>query len=150
MAASFRGAPFHVEEAEGMAAGRRWARHEYPGRDGPYLEDMGRRTKTFTIEAFIVGDDYADGRKRLIAACDMPGHGELIHPYRGSLTVACEGCTLVERTREGRMARFALSFTEAGANQYPTSTSGTDDVTEAAATSAVAAAISEFVERFGL
>ena len=76
-------------------------------------------TKRWSIEAFVVGDDYATVRDRLIDACDMPGAGELVHPYLGSLQVACTACSLTERTSEGRMARFSLSFVEAGANQYP-------------------------------
>ena len=119
--ASFRGVGFQVDETEAPIAGRRVAVHEYPGRDEPFVEDLGRRTKKWSIEAFVVGDDYADVRDRLIEACDMPGAGELIHPYLGSLQVACTGCGLTERTREGRMARLSLEFVEAGANQYPTS-----------------------------
>ena len=107
------------------------------------LEDLGRRTKTYDIEAFVVGDDYANVRDRLIEACDQPGAGELVHPYLGSLQVACTACNLTERTREGRMARFSLSFVEAGANQYPTNRVNTgDNVTSSANDSA-----SEFIEQ---
>ena len=117
--ASFRGVAFGVNDTEAPIAGRRLAVHEYPGRDEPFVEDLGRRTKRWEIEAFVVGDEYADARDALIEACDMPGPGELVHPYLGSLQVACTACSLVERTREGRMARFTLSFVEAGENQYP-------------------------------
>ena len=111
---------FRWHETEAPIAGRRVAVHEYPGRDEPFVEDLGRRTKRWTVEAFVVGDDYAAIRDRLIDACDMPGAGELVHPYLGSLQVACTACSLTERTREGRMARLSLEFVEAGANQYPT------------------------------
>ena len=39
--ASFKGAPFHVEETGGQF-GRRTVLHEYPFRDLPYGEDLGR------------------------------------------------------------------------------------------------------------
>ena len=73
--ASFRGAGFQVDNTEAPIAGRRVAVHEYPGRDEPFVEDLGRRTKRWEIEAFVVGDDYADVRDRLVDACDMPGAG---------------------------------------------------------------------------
>ena len=134
--ASFRGVAFQVDETEAPIAGRRVAVHEYPGRDEPFVEDLGRRTKTYSIEAWVLGDDYADVRDRLIEACDMAGPGELVHPYLGSLQVACTACSLTERTREGRMARFSLSFTEAGENQYPTNRTNTGDNVQSSASSA--------------
>ncbi|HCS4673821.1 TPA: DNA circularization N-terminal domain-containing protein, partial [Escherichia coli] len=39
--ASFRGVPFKVEE-ESAGAGRRVETHEYPNRDKPYTEDLGK------------------------------------------------------------------------------------------------------------
>lgn len=148
--ASFRGVGFQVNETEAPIAGRRLAVHEYPGRDEPFVEDLGRRTKKWSIEAFVIGDNYATVRDRLIDACDMPGAGELVHPYLGSLQVACEGCDLMERTREGRMARFSLSFVEAGANQYPTSRVNTQDNVTSSANDAAAEILQQFFGRFGL
>ena len=105
--ASFRGVRFSVDETEAPIAGRRVAVHEYPGRDQPFVEDMGRVTKRWTVEAFVLGDDYDVVRDELIEASDMPGPGELVHPYLGSLQVFCTACSLTERPREGRMARFS-------------------------------------------
>ena len=148
--ASFRGVGFQVDETEAPIAGRRVAVHEYPGRDEPFVEDLGRVTKRWTIEAFVVGDDYATVRDRLIDACDMPGAGELVHPYLGSLQVACTACSLTERTREGRMARFSLSFVEAGANQYPSNRVNTGDNVTISADEAAGFTLGQFIERFGL
>ncbi len=39
--ASFRGVPFKVEE-ESTGTGRRVETHEYPNRDKPYTEDLGK------------------------------------------------------------------------------------------------------------
>ena len=148
--ASFRGVGFQVDSTEAPIAGRRVAVHEYPGRDEPFVEDLGRRTKRWTIEAFVVGDNYATVRDRLVEACDMPGAGELVHPYLGSLQVACTACSLVERTREGRMARFSLEFVEAGANQYPTSRVNTQDNVTSSANTSAQAYIAQFLGIFGL
>jgi prophage DNA circulation protein len=44
--ASFRGVIFHVETG-GKSSGRRTVTHEYPKRDDPYAEDMGRVARHF-------------------------------------------------------------------------------------------------------
>ena len=148
--ASFRGVEFSVDETESPIAGRRVAVHEYPGRDEPYVEDMGRVTKRWTVEAFILGDDYDVTRDELIEACDMEGPGELVHPYLGSLQVFCTLGSLTERTREGRMARFSLSFVEAGENQYPAASADTSDRVRTRADSAITPIVEQFAAGFGL
>ncbi|HFJ2043202.1 TPA: DNA circularization N-terminal domain-containing protein, partial [Salmonella enterica] len=52
--ASFRGVPFSVEDDE-SAFGRRVQVHEYPNRDKPWTEDLGRATRRLTINAYLVG-----------------------------------------------------------------------------------------------
>ena len=148
--ASFRGVPFTVSESENRAGGRRTAVHEYPGRDDPFVEDMGEITKTFSVEGFIVGDDFLERGQRLIDACNLPGAGELVHPYRGARTVVCQGIVETVRTREGRVARYEMTFVQAGANQFPTDEASVSDQVEAAADGAVEAVIEQFEEAFGL
>ena len=53
--ASFRGVEFQTDGHTARAAGRRAVTHEYPGRDEPYTEDLGKRTKGYSIEAWVVG-----------------------------------------------------------------------------------------------
>ena len=148
--ASFRGVEFQIDDAASPIAGRRVQTHEYPGRDTPFIEDLGRRTKTYSFDAWVVGDDYADQRDRLIDACDAEGPGELVHPYLGSREAFCTACDLSQRTREGRMARFSLSFTESGTNQNPTDRANTSAVVSESADSAGAELIREFQGGFGL
>ena len=75
--AAFRGVPFFVERHQSQAAGRRVQVHEYPGRDLPWPEDLGRRTREFEIDGYVVGDDYFAARDALLDACDRPGPGGL-------------------------------------------------------------------------
>ncbi|MBJ5519702.1 DNA circularization N-terminal domain-containing protein, partial [Salmonella enterica subsp. enterica serovar Meleagridis] len=77
--ASFRGVPFKVEE-ENAGTGRRVETHEYPNRDKPYTEDLGKVTFRPSITAYVVGDDCFDQRDRLIDALNKPGPGTLVHP----------------------------------------------------------------------
>ncbi len=118
--ASFRGIPFHVQESGNELAGRRVAVHEYPGRDVPYVEDLGARKKAFTIKGYLLGDDCIEQRDRLVAACNEAGPGTLEHPTLGSRSVLCTKCSIGERTTEGRMCRLSLGFEDAGTNTYPT------------------------------
>lgn len=115
---SFRDAAFLIDAGE-TEVGRRTARHEYPQRDLPYLEDLGRRAREYRIDAVVLGADYMAARDALIEAVEQPGPGTLVHPYLGSLSVVCTGCRLRESTAEGGLAAFTLTFVEAGENAYP-------------------------------
>lgn len=117
--ASFRGVPFKTTDAE-IQGGRRTVVHEYPERDRPYPEDMGKRAKQWQVEGFVIGDDYLDQRDALIEALEAGGPGELRHPRYGVLQVSVVGHVSVKEShREGGMARFAITFVDAGDNIFP-------------------------------
>ncbi|HDD9959060.1 TPA: DUF2313 domain-containing protein [Escherichia coli] len=123
--ASFRGVPFKVEE-ESAGTGRRVETHEYPNRDKPYTEDLGKITFRPSITAYVVGDDCFDQRDRLIDALNKPGPGTLVHPTYGELKVCVDGEVRVSTSKsEGRIVRFDLKFVEAGELSYPTSGAAT-------------------------
>lgn len=115
---SFRGVPFQVRGA-GQDAGRRVALHEYPQRDLPYAEDLGRKKREFTLEAYVVGPTVAAQRDALIAAIEQPGPGALMHPYRGGIQVVVTACRITETTDAGGLATFSIAFAEAGTNAHP-------------------------------
>ncbi len=119
--ARFRDAEFKVpgHEAE---FGRHQVTHEFPLRDRPYVEDMGRRARVYQIEAYVVGPDYMARRDALVAACEEAGPGQLVHPYLGTITVSCRECHVREDVAEGGLARFRLAFVESGENRYPAAT----------------------------
>lgn len=119
--ASFRGASFGVESHQ-TEQGRRTQVHEYPGRDDPYVEDLGLKAGTFSVRGFCIGADYMAARDKLLEACNQPGAGQLVHPYLGTQNVVCTAVSLSETADEGGMARFDLSFVVAGKNQYPAQT----------------------------
>ena len=121
---SFRGVAFRVlsQDTEG---GRRVASHEYPGRDDPWPEDMGRKARTHSLELHIIGADYMAGRDKMLEALEKQGPSELVHPWLGKLNVQVETYRLRETTREGGMATFSVTFTEAGKRQFPSSAADT-------------------------
>jgi len=135
-AASFRGVAFRVQGHGGDGGGRRARHHQYPGRDIPYAEDLGRNARRYTLDAYVIGADYDRARDALIAACDAAGVATLVHPYLGELTVLCTSCVPREVDREGGMARFSLGFIEAGANRFPAAAADTATQSSAAAITA--------------
>jgi prophage DNA circulation protein len=149
--ASFRGVPFYVKSAD-TEEGRRGVLHEYPLRDDPYVEDMGRKAGEFSLEAFVVGDDYFKARDALRAALKQPGPGELIHPTLGRMQVSLVASyrfveSLVD---EGGVARFSLRFTESQPNQQPTADTNTAAVVDAQADAAMGQCCAEFDDTFSL
>lgn len=150
--ASFRGVPFAVTTAESRH-GRRLAVHEYPKRDKPWAEDMGRSTRPFLISGFLVtdsavygGGDVIDQYKALAGAAETEGTGTLIHPLLGSLNVSIPdgGLSIVSRWDEGRCVEFSLTCIESGDREFPGDQADTQAGTDDAADEADAAAESDF------
>ncbi|NKJ03139.1 DNA circularization N-terminal domain-containing protein [Rhizobium sp. SG741] len=137
--ASFRGVPFHVEGGA-KQGGRRTVTHEYPKRDDPYTEDMGRRARKFSISAYVIGDEYTIDSELLAAALDTEGGGTLIHPTMGIMNVVCDGYSRSEQREEGGMARFEILLVEAGTSPYTPAAADTQSATSSAADSAGSAA----------
>lgn len=123
--ASFRGKPFYVASHNAQAGGRRAVLHQYPGRDKPLAEDLGRRAHVFDIEGYVLGADYMTARDALVDACNAAGAATLVHPYLGSRQVMCQSCRVRESTAEGGIATFSLRFMEAGENRFPTASADT-------------------------
>lgn len=120
---SFRGAPFIAPESE-AAFGRRTELHEYPLRDIPYVEDLGRAAREFNLTVFVdasltLDDDYMAARDALIFELEKPGPGTLIHPYYGSLRVSITSPAKVrDSTREGGRATFTFTCIESGELEF--------------------------------
>jgi prophage DNA circulation protein len=114
--ASFRGVEFFIESADN-GFGRRIVTHEFPKRDNPRNEDLGRKAREFSFSAYIVGDDYFQHRNDLINALEKSGPGQLVHPYLGVFSVVCQSSRSTESNAEGRICRFDLQFIEDVAEQ---------------------------------
>lgn len=145
--ASFRGVAFHAE-ADDMSAGRRVQVHEYPQRDKPYAEDIGRAKREISVTGFVLGDDYMAARDKLLGALETAGPGTLVHPWYGSLKVVCTSVRVRHSNRDGGMAAFDLGFVEAGELTFPTAGGQTDTRARLAADAMDAAAIGAFDATF--
>jgi len=118
--ASFKGMPFYVEQ-QGRSSGRRTVTFEYPKRDIPYAEDMGRHAIRYQITGYLIQAprnptsvafedinyapfgqegvmlmprDYDLARDNLEAALLSPGPGVLNDPYNPRLSLGGYGNTI--------------------------------------------------------
>lgn len=147
--ASFRGVAFFYFDAE-RAGGRRLALHEFPLRDTPYVEDLGRKLRQFRVEAYVLGDDYFATRDALLDALEAEGPGTLVHPYQGPVSVAVLQFRQRETREDGRMALFEIEFVEAGAVASPVSVTDTAGAAIDQSDATIAQIIASFEDSYGL
>lgn len=146
--ASFRGVPFQVDASE-FETGRRLQVHEYPQRDTPFSQDLGRSTRRVEFDAFVIGADYVEKANALLGAVEEYGSGALIHPWFGSLTVNVFSCR-VSFDRGLGVARFSLAFVEAGILSFPSSAQSTAALSRAAAEKLETASVNRFAAVFSV
>lgn len=152
--ASFRGVPFLVDSSE-RSGGRRAVVHEFPLREDPFVEDLGRRARTFRVDGYVIGDDYLEQRDDLLAALeDIEGPGELVHPYHGVRRAIVVNLSERESKADGGIAIFSIEFAETP-TQAPVPVEVVDapeqvDVVADAAVAATEAEIAELLDPSGL
>ena len=121
--ASFRGAEFFVDSAS-TTGGRKTVTHEFPNTDRRYIQDMGLKQRSFTVDAIITGSgaDYFSKRDALLNALETAGAGILVHPFYGQVSVVNDPYTLVEEISSIGRARISVIFHRADPNIFPEST----------------------------
>jgi len=145
----FRNVEFFIDSAD-LNFGRRVKVHEYPGRDKPYAEDLGRQAREFTIDCYVLGPDYFAQRDAMIAAIEQPGSGTLVHPYLGIMKVTITKARKRESTQDGGLCRFTLTCVESGALTFPTSKHQTPSDVSDAADDVETAAADDFVATYNV
>ncbi|MCP1778831.1 MULTISPECIES: DNA circularization N-terminal domain-containing protein [Bradyrhizobium] len=126
MPASFRNARFHCE-VNSQESGRRIVLHEYPKKDYPYAEDMGRVARAFSVRGYCIVYPYDDdandilyrrdyqlARNRLILALEEEGPGTLRLPTLGDKIVVCPRYRVSEEEKVGGFCVFDMQFQEQG------------------------------------
>lgn len=146
---SFRGAVFYIDVVESQF-GRRQVTHEYPQRDVPFTEDMGRKARQFSITGYLLGDEYQTARDALVTACEKPGPGELVHPYMGSIDVCCGDLKVKEARQDGGYCEVTLTLIEDGENEFPAAVSNPDTAVDLATVTVQARASSHFEKVYNI
>ena len=117
----WRGITFRFGEYA-LRGGRRVAVHEFPTRDEPFTEDLGRRIRQYRLRGHVIGPLWEVSRDALISACeDQATVGTLVHPYLGPLRVRCLDFEVSEDKDNGQIANFEFTFVEAGEQPGPSS-----------------------------
>ncbi|WP_422491263.1 DNA circularization protein [Endozoicomonas sp. ALE010] len=147
--ASFRGVPFHTRTHD-ASGGRNTDSQDSVDQEDANTEDTGRKTRRYSVEAYVVGLDYQWMRDALLAALDQAGPGELVHPYLGVLQVICDSWQLRESADEGGMARFSLTFTEKGDTVLPRAWTDRASTISQLADQAEAASIEAYADTFSI
>jgi prophage DNA circulation protein len=121
--ASFKNALFHCE-SNARESGRRIVMHEFPKKEFPYAEDMGRRAKSFIIRGYCIqfpfegntlfNPDYRVARNLLRDALDREGPGVLVLPLSPYEIVVCTQYRLTEEEKFGGYCVFDMQFQELG------------------------------------
>lgn len=146
--ASFRGVQFHVRDRD-FESGRRIALHEFPKRDTPFPEDMGKAAREFDVDAYVMGDDYMSRRNALIKACERTGPGSYVDFWGMTQRVVCRRVKVIETNHEGRMCRLRIDLVEAGGGSLaPVSTAATASQLATAASGLVSSVVSKFASTF--
>jgi prophage DNA circulation protein len=133
MPASFNGARFHCEN-NARESGRRIVEHQFPKKDLPYAEDMGRQAREFSIRGYCIvfpfdsGDglrvlDYTVVRDALVAQLEAEGPGVLQLPTQPSQQVVCPRYRVSEEERFGGYCTIDMTFQEYGADPQQTAAS---------------------------
>lgn len=113
--AKFRDALFFVSSSD-RSIGRRNIVHQYPFKDDPFIEDLGKDVSEFTITGYVIQNpdnqfDYFAERDALINALEEEGAGTLVDPFLGTKQVNLLGKAQVSETfSPGGIARFTMTF----------------------------------------
>ena len=146
----FRDAEFLVRSSD-MVFGRRTVVHEYPKRDDAYVEDLGLKSREFTLEAFVIGADYHIARDNLIAALEMPGAGTLVHPYLGTMRVSLKSPPRKrESNKDGGRCEFTLNFIISSDKKYPDQQVDTQNAVDVQAEKSLVDSINDFSNSFSV
>jgi len=115
--ASFRGAHFWVDRDQ-VQTGRRLVVHEFPHRNTPYIEDLGRSANRISVTAYIASDNLLREGDRLFKACSQGGAATLQLPEE-RLKAHCESCERAwDKDKQGFLA-FSLQFWREGSGSGP-------------------------------
>ena len=119
----FRGVPFYIDDGD-RSGGRRVASHEFPLRDNPFTQDMGRRQRQFSLNIVLVGTGARGDSRRyasvedwcddLINAFEQKGPAKLEHPRYGEVSVQAGEYRVADDLLTRNVIRLSISFLEPG------------------------------------
>jgi prophage DNA circulation protein len=129
MPAHFDNCLFHVESGS-RESGRRIVVHEFPKKDVPWAEDMGRSAVQFGVRGYCIvyprdvegeplySRDYRVARNLLQDRLDRGGAGTLQLPTFRPMRVVCQHYRMQEEQKLGGYCTFDMQFVELGQKPF--------------------------------
>jgi len=112
-------------DAASRESGNRLVVHQFPKKDQPYTENMGRRAIEFRVRGYVIQSaqrpDYRPARDALQARLEqgMAGKaGQLQLPTMRPMSMLCQNYSLTEDRTLGGFCLFSMHFVEAGAAPF--------------------------------
>lgn len=146
--ASFRGVSFEVLKTV-LSVGRRVQVFEYPQRDVPFVEDLGKSARTITVTVMTTGDDYIARMKKVIAAIEKKGSGRYVDPWLGAMNVTPKA-TSSPTFSSTHVASITITFVESGEYRFPNALIDTGSLCESVAQKLKDSALGVFFKDFNL
>lgn len=123
--ASYKRVPFFVSSSS-ISGGRKDQVHEFPNSDKQTVEDFGLSPRSYSVVAWISGDNYKSKRDALLRALEEGGPGVLSHPFDGEVqNVVARTFTLEEKMEELGRAEISIKFVIDGSPGLPKKTENT-------------------------
>ena len=116
--AALRGLLFYARRSEETSV-RRWVTHEFPGRDEPWHEDLGAKTRSFSIDGILIGPDVVLQARAFRRAAADPAPATFLHPWLGAMQVVVLDCRIENDVDRARVANVSLRLEIAGTKPAP-------------------------------
>lgn len=138
--AHFDGRPFHVESGS-RESGNRIVVHEFPKKNDPYSESMGKRAIAFAVRGYCIvypndsgqelyQRDYRRARDRLMERLEDGTPGVLQLPTFKPMKVKCQRYRMTEEDKLGGYVVFDMQFVEAGVQPFMPNTDAETNLRE--------------------
>lgn len=105
---SFKGYPFYTQSTS-HSGGKRLTIHKFIN-GGTSSEENGLKEKTFSIEAYLGGENYLKQKEDFIKVLDSNESGELIDLFYGTKTVFVDSWTSSEDKSKLGIVTFSITF----------------------------------------
>ncbi|MCA3418090.1 MAG: DNA circularization N-terminal domain-containing protein [Roseomonas sp.] len=116
--AALRGLLFYARRSEETSI-RRWVTHEFPGRDEPWHEDLGAKTRSFSVDGILIGPDVVLQARAFRRAAADPAPATFLHPWLGAMQVVVLDCRIENDVDRARVANVSLRLEIAGTKPAP-------------------------------
>ena len=85
----------------------------------PGILRNGREIRKFSVEGFVIGEDYLAQAGKIETELDKQENARLVHPTYGTLLVDIKGYSIKQVAGQGRKIEFSFTCWEAGVISYP-------------------------------